>query len=213
LAWRTLLGVQGTVTLDVLLAFLWERGVPVIPLQTCPSPTFQALAAVVDSVPVIVLGHRIDEPGRVAFLVAHEIAHVAYGDCQAECPIIEASDETADDADIEVRADAFAQSLLMGSREAPIVQAADYRALAEAAYKLETGAGIDAGAVIWAWASKTRDYASAQRALSALYRNVGAQRELLRRFESFVDLENATDSDRDLLRCVVGDPDDDSATT
>jgi hypothetical protein len=182
-------------------------------MQTSPSPTFQALAAVVDSVPIVVLGHRIDEPGRVAFLIAHEIAHIAYGDCQPECPVIEASDETADDTDIEVRADAFAQSLLMGTRDVPIVQAKDYRSLAEAAHRLEVGEGIDAGAVIWAWASKTRDYASAQRALAALYRNVGAQRELRRRFNSFVDIENASDSDRDLLRCVVGDPEDDSAIT
>jgi len=211
--WRELMGVHGTITLNVLLTFLRNRGVPVVPLRTSPSPTFQALATLVDSVPVIVLGHRIDEPGRVAFLIAHEIGHIVHGDCQPGCPVIEASDESEDDSSIEIRADAFAQALLLGQREIPEVQADNFRMLADEALRQETTEGVDAGAVIWAWAQKTRDYATAQRALAALYRNVGAQREMKRSFEAFVDIENATDSDRDLLRCVVGDLDDDAATT
>ncbi|HEY5959901.1 MAG TPA: ImmA/IrrE family metallo-endopeptidase, partial [Polyangiaceae bacterium] len=161
---------------------------------------------------VIVLGHKLDEPGRVAFVIAHEIAHIAYGDCQPNCPVIEASDDTADDADMETRADAFAHSLLLGVHSVPEIHADDYRGLAEEAIRCETTERIDAGAVIGAWAHKTGDFGLAQRALAALYRNVGAQQAMKRSFEAFVDIENATDSDRDLLRCVVGDPEDDTAT-
>ena len=207
--WRNLLGADGAIALSGLLAFLWERGVPVIPLDCSPSPTFQALAAVVESGPIIVLGHRIDEPGRVAFVIAHEIAHIAYGDCQLDCPVVEASDEVADDASIEVRADDFARALLLGERQIPVVDADDYRTLANAADEAESVAGVDAGAVIWAWANRTRDYVTAQRALAALYRHIGAQRELRRQLLVNVDFDGAIDSDRDLLRCVMSESDDD----
>ena len=75
---------------------------------------------------------------------------------------------------------------------------------------MERETGVDAGALIWAWAQKRGDYQTAQLALGALYLDKGAQRALRRAFDRFIDLESATDSDRDLLCCVTGRSEDDA---
>ena len=68
LAWRQeIRGLDGSLVLDAILEDLWTRGIPIIPAHLLPTPSFQGLAAVVENRPVVVLGHRHDEPGRVAF--------------------------------------------------------------------------------------------------------------------------------------------------
>jgi hypothetical protein len=67
LAWRNELGgVHTAVKLDHILDDLWQRGIPVIPLDLLPSPSFQGLACIVE-------GRRNDSssdcPGRHGYLV------------------------------------------------------------------------------------------------------------------------------------------------
>jgi hypothetical protein len=213
IAWRQQVVPAGKpVTLQDLLTDLWTRGLPVVPLDMLPTPGFQAAACIAEGRPVIVLGHKYDEPGRAAFLVAHETGHVAAGDCTPDQPVIDEEDEVADDADIERRADRYATRVLVGGDSVPAIDGATFKELANAASRGERETGADASAVIFAWARKTGEYAKASMAVKALYRSSGARRLLREHFDRHVDIDAAPESDRALLRCVYGDPDRHAAT-
>jgi Zn-dependent peptidase ImmA (M78 family) len=212
LEWREQIGREGLrVSLDDLVGDLWNRGIPVVPLDVLPKPGFQGLACVVQGRPVIVLGQKYDEPGRLAFLVAHEAGHVAAGDCAPEQPVVDEDEAIADESDIERSADAFARGVLLGDSEVPQIEAQDFRELANAAAEAERLTGADAGIVIYSWAANTRDYVTAAQAVKALYRARGARKALRQHFDRHVDIEAASETDRALLRCVYGDPEQDAA--
>lgn len=197
----------GTVQLDPILDSLWQHGIPVISIDVLPSPKFQGMAAIVEGRPVIVLGHRHDEPAHNAFIIAHEARHIVANDCAVDCPVVDEEEEISDNAEMERLADAYATRVLVGSDTVPSVTAGTYRDLAHAAVQIERQLGADASAIIFAWARSTRDYAMAKMAVKALFRESGGQKSIRRHFDRFVDCDSANESDRDLLRCVHGDPD------
>ncbi len=203
LKWRdTLLHPDSPIRLDDLLQNLWQRGIPVVPIDLLPTPSFQGLACISQGRPVVLLAHKHDEPGRVAFLICHEVGHIVAGDCQPDRPVVDEQEEVSDDADMERRADRFATQVLVGADTVPQVEASDARDLARAAAQIEREKRVDAGAVAFAWARGSHDYATASSAVRALYRASGARRLLRRHFDQWVDLDAATETDRTLLRCV-----------
>ena len=208
--WRRLLtaGESSPVQLDDILADLWANGIPVVPLDLVPTPSFQGLACIVDEHPVVVLGHKHDEPGRVAFLVAHEAGHIAAGDCSPGMPVLDENEAVQDGSHVERRADWFATRLLVGDEAVEISERdkLDAKGLAQYAVDLESQTGVDASSLIYAWAARTLNYAEASMAVKALYRSVGARRQVRRRFDQYVDCDSASESDRALLRCVYGEP-------
>ena len=107
---------------------------------------------------------------------------------------------------MEREADQFAIRTLVGNDDVPRLEADDFRKLAKTAAAVERASGADASACIFAWARKTGDYGMATMAVRALYGDKGACRSLRRHFDQHVDLEGATESDRNLLRLVRGDP-------
>ena len=207
LEWRKeILGTAAkSVTLDFLLGALARRGIPVVPLLTSPEPKFQGLACVVAGRPVVLLGHQIQDPGRVAFIVSHEAGHIAAGDCDADAPVVDADDEADDMSPIEVAADLFAIRTLTGRDTVPHVEASDFKALAERAFDIESTKGVDAGVVIANWARRNSDYQTAGMALKALYRSQGAGVILRDHLTRLIDVTSASESDRFLLRCALGD--------
>ena len=202
---------RSAVSLDDILSELWLRGIPVVPLDVLPTPSFQGIACIVEGRPVILLGHKHDEPGRVAFIVAHETGHIAAGDCKPDQPVVDEED-LWDTANMEQSADRYATRLLVGDDPAPPVKDdGDFKQLASHASQLERTSGTDASMIIFAWASRTRDYARASMAVKALYRGSGARRRLRHHFERHVDIDAATETDRALLRCVYGERERDAA--
>ncbi len=203
LPWRETIARPGTaMQLGEVLRDLWTRGIPVIPLDVLPAPSFQGMACVVEGRPAIVIGYKHDEPGRVAFLIAHEAAHIAAGDCAPGQPVVDEEDEIRDDADIEGRADAYATRVLIGGAEVPDVNTStsrDFKDLARQASQIERESGADASTVIFAWARRTGDYATATMAVKALYRNVGARRQLREHFAQHVNVADASETDQALL--------------
>ncbi len=200
-----------SLTLDQILGDLWRRGIPVVPLDVLPTPSFQGAACISDGRPTIVLGHKYDEPGRVAFLVAHEAGHIAAGDCTPDQPIFDEQDEVLDDDELERRADRYATRVLVGADSAPPLCGDNFKELARSAARIESESGADASTIIFAWASRTGDYAKASMAVKALYRGTGARRLLRQHFDRNIDLDAANESDRALLRCVYGGSECDAA--
>ncbi|MDE2974374.1 MAG: hypothetical protein OXU64_06590 [Gemmatimonadota bacterium] len=207
LAWRQELpDLGGSVDLDTILKDLWARGIPVVPTQLLPAPSFQGLAAVVEDRPVVVLGHRHDEPGRAAFRISHEAGHIARGDCMPGAPVVDKDEEIVSDDEMERFADRYAMRVVMGEHTIPELDPGafdDFRTLANRAVEIEQQTGIDAGAIIFTWARTSGDYATATMATKALYLSTGAGRTLRKYFRMFVDVEGASLSDRELMRVVV----------
>ena len=210
LVWRReLTDMGGTVDLDTILRDLWTRGIPVIPTQLLPTPSFQGLAAIVEGRPVVVLGHRHDAPGRVAFRISHEAGHIARGDCTPDAPVVDKDEEIVADDEMEKRADRYAMRVVMGEHTIPELEPSafdDFRTLASSAADMERKTGIDAGAIIFSWARTSGDYATATMATRALYLSTGAARALGKYFRRFVDVEGASLSDRELMRVVAPAP-------
>ena len=206
LEWREKIEPSGSaITLDQMLGDLWQRGIPVVPLEIIPAPSFQAIACIVEGRPVILLGYKYDEPGRIAFLLAHEAGHIAAGDCDYDHLVLDGEEGIVDDADIEVKADQYAHDVLVGENQIPKLENREFKEIAKDSAEQERLTGIDAGIMIAAWASRTRDYAKATMALKALYRSSGGRQKISRCFNSRVDVASATESDRNLLRCVYGE--------
>ena len=208
LAWRKdIRGFDGSSVLDAIVEDLWTRGIPVVPAHVLPTPGFQGLAAVVEDRPVVVLGHRHDEPGRVAFRIAHEAGHIARGDCTAEAPVVDEDEEILQDDEMEELADQYAIRALVGEAAIPELgpKAAlgNFRDLATQAAVAARETGVDAGSIIFSWARTTGDYATATRATKALYLATGATRSLRQYFHRFVDVEGASLSDRELMRVIA----------
>ena len=187
LEWRRLLTPREgrPVQLDDILRDLWNKGIPVVPLEVLPTPSFQGLVCIVDEHPVIVLGHRYDEPGRVAFLVAHEAAHITFGDCSADTLVLDENEAVQDDSEMEQAADRYAMRLLVGELTSGISEdeEMDAKSLAQKAVDLENQNGADASSIIYAWAAQTLNYATATMAVKALYRSVGGRRQVRRLFD------------------------------
>ena len=209
LAWREeVQDFQGGAVLDTILEDLWNRGIPVVPTHTLPVPGFQGLAAVVEGRPVVVLGHRHDEPGRAAFRIAHEVGHIAKGDCTSGSPVVDKDDEILADDEMERLADRYAIRVLAGRDTVPQLgdrTFGDFRDLAERAAAVERETGADAGATLFSWARTTGDYRMATLATRALYLSTGATRSLRKYFKKFVDFRGASQSDQELMRAVIPD--------
>lgn len=207
LTWRRLMSPDGrVVTFHHIVTDLWNRGIPVIPLELLPTPSFQGIAAIVEDRPVILLGYKHDEPGRVAFFVSHEAGHIAVGDCAPDQPVVDEDEDVHDNSFIERRADRYATHVLIGRDTVPQIQAKTFKELACQASEIESRNGVDATKVILDWARRHHNYPTATLALKALYRTTGARKKLRQLFELYVDITAATDTDRALLRCVYGEP-------
>jgi hypothetical protein len=137
------------------------------------------------------IGHDLDEPSRLAFVIAHEIAHIVLGDCSAEHAVVEEDEIVADDAEIEHQADKYARALLTGDVEAPDLHPIDFKDLAIKALEQEKKLSIDASSIIWSWARSTGDYQLATMAIKALYRNKGGKRLVRQHFDEHVNAIDA----------------------
>ena len=196
---------RGAITLDEILSDLWHRGIPVIPIEVLPSPSFQGLAGIVEKRPVIVIGHKYDAPGRVAHYIAHEVGHIASQDCQPNQPVIDEDQEIIDESSMEITAEQYATRVMVGADTIPKIEGNNFRQLAEEAIKIEEQIGADAGNLIFTWASKTHDYQTATLAVKALYRDKGARTLLYQYLNQNIDLDLTAESDWTLLQCVFGD--------
>lgn len=205
LAWRNLISPNGSaVTLDDIATDLWKRGIPVIPLDLLPTPSFQGLAGIVEDRPVIMLSYKHDEPGRVAFFVSHEAGHIVSGDCVPNQPVVDEDEDVKDDSVMERRADQYATHVLIGRDATPQIQGKSFKDLAHQAIQIESKDGVDATRVLLDWARRHGDYSTATLALKALYRATGGRKKLRQLFDLHVDIDSATDTDHSLLRCIYG---------
>lgn len=200
---------HAVIDLAAIVSDLWERGIPVVHIESLPAPKFQGLACVVDGRPIILLGHANDEPARLLVHAAHEAGHIANGHCEEGTPVVDECDEEADDSTMERAAESFAWCVLGAGKPMPALTEGDFKSLARSAHEAEKTIRVDAGVLLWSHANRTQHFQEVQLALKALYRQRGGRETLRRLFDKHVDLEAASETDRALLRCVFMDPEGD----
>lgn len=206
--WRRHLLQQGQPpTLQSVVPELWGRGIPVIHMELLPSPKFQGLAAIVHGRPVVVLGQMQDAPARLAFWMLHEAAHIGYGDCSGDQVVVDESEESSPAHDkLELRADAFAWRVLTGGGDLPPAPSFVPKKLAQFAVDVAASLKADPGIVVWSIAHRAGQYPAGAAALRALFRDTGGQQVLRVALDEYLDLDSATEFDRQLLRCIARDP-------
>jgi hypothetical protein len=213
LQWRKQLLANATsLELGALVEDLWQRGIPVIHLSFPKLLKFQGMATIVDGRPVAILGTDHDAPARQAFYLAHEVGHLSNGDCDGGVTVVDEEDDDGDGDQLERQADAFASRVLRGTAPPLSGIFSDGKVLAKAAYESALKSQSDAGSVIWQWASGPHgDFKVAAAALTALYCDAGARRTIRHSFDERVEVQNASETDQGLLRCVAGGLDLESA--
>ncbi len=197
---------KGVVRLDGMLSDLWTRGIPVVHIETMPSPSFQGMVCLIEGRPVLILAHDFDEPARLAFIIAHEAAHAVFGDCAADHPVVDEDDSVEDEGNTERRADHYSIRVLAGPQRLPTLKSATPKNLARQASALERNTGVDASLIIRRWGKEHQKYDVATLAVKALYKATGGKRLIREAFDQHIDLEGASETDRALLRCIHGDP-------
>jgi hypothetical protein len=104
------------VCLDNLLAYCWQHGIPVIPLESKPrrSKRVDGLIVRVGERPVIVLACGYRYSARLLFIVAHELGHWARGHLSDQSILAEESIAREGESHEEAEANWFAVELLTG---------------------------------------------------------------------------------------------------
>ena len=212
LGWRQGLCTKGPVLgLQSFVDDLWSGGIPVIHLEKVPPPRFQGLACVVQKRPVILLAHGSDAPVRLMLYALHETGHIVHRDAGPDVPVVDEDELFPDTSEMEQAAEDYAWKALTGGQ--PILEAGNGSELdwANAAWEDQRKRGIDAGVTLWSWANQTKNFSKGEMALKALYRAQGGQRILRDAFDQHVRWEDASETDRELLRSVFLGPERDAA--
>jgi len=196
-----LLSNEHSVTLEGLLSYLWKNGIPVIPIDVLPSPSFQGMTCFIEGRPVIALGHKHDAPGRSAFIIAHEIGHITSGHCNQGAIIVDEEDDFERSQD-EHEADHYATKLFIGKNDVPKISSKEFKSIAEEAYQIELFLGINAGFTIFNWGKLNNDFTTAGRALKALYMHSGARLTVKEHLQKNISHDGVSESDQALINCI-----------
>ena len=191
------------VQLEALVEAVWGFGIPIVPFEGLPTPGFQGMACLAEKRPVILLGYKHDEPGRTAHVIAHELGHLALGDCNEENPVIDQDFDEGDSDQVEQKAEAYANQLLVGDQDVPKLRSNNFKVLAKEAWDLEQKKGVSASRILFEWAKTSSDYKTATLALKALNQASGAKRIVLNQFNQMLDLKDLSETDQLLLKCIA----------
>lgn len=125
---KAFLSKYDSLTLESVLHFAWDLGVPVLPLKD--RGTFHGACWRYDSRNVVVLKQTSRHISRWLFDLLHELFHAAQNPDQANFEVLEADENSAErrDSEEEVAASHFAGDVLLKGKAEEIAQACVRRA-------------------------------------------------------------------------------------
>lgn len=170
-----------TVDLGGLLDASWTHGIAVVHFAPLPTEAkkFAGMAYYEGDRPVIVLASGYDEPARLAFHLAHEVAHVIRGHVKPGGQILcEASFDGANEDREEREADGDALELLTGHPNPvlkPIYGLTAPKLKAES-LREEKRSGIHAGTLALIYGKTAKRMPVAVKALALMNMNTGARK-------------------------------------
>lgn len=210
---QSILANAASVGLEQLVYWSWHVGMPIVHVTGWPKGLRRpdAMCLRVENRPVILIVRNEVSPAKLAYLVAHEIGHIASGHLRADGNSVlvdEAlpvnSKQSASDED-EVEADAFAGVLLGANETTGIVKAigpsiSSELKLASQASLACRGKSVNPGQVILAWGRTYKDWKMTNLALKYLQTTQPASRLINDIAKEFLDFSALTGDGLDHLR-------------
>lgn len=208
---------NGLVGLTSLIDACWQAGIPVIPLQNLPVGIRKMDGAVVKvgDRPVIIVSKKKSSRAWLAFIVAHEIGHIACGHLDRAGSIVDVSlqehseYEAESTTDVqEQQADRFALAIFGGAEVERIVSAwspwASPVEIAVLAREAARGLGIESGHLVLRYAFMTRRWPDAVSALRFLSEDADAESIMKAALRRNLDLDSISTDMQDLVCQITG---------
>lgn len=225
------LGAHEAITLRYLVGSLWDRGIPVVQLDELPSPRFRGMACVCSGRPMILLGQRNTQEPKVLINVGHEAGHIARNHVSEDAPQVDldggGSGSLGQDFDLDLdsldggpwsieefiasedpatqerEANYYMKRLLLGD-EGWGAFGDDSAPSAWTVRERARDHEVDAGLIVHFWQISAKKYKEGGGLLKELDKTHAG--EILREYaEKYIDIDSASETDANLLRCVLSD--------
>lgn len=208
---------DGLVGLRSMISTCWAMGVPVIPMPNLPVGLRKMDGAVIKSNnrPIILISKKKSSQAWLAFILAHEIGHIARGHLDRDSSIIDVSlqeqatyEADAEDDQQEREADKYALDLLGGTDLESIVSKWAIRAspaeIAVRAREFHKELGIEAGHLVLRYAFKTKRWPESIAALKYLREDSDAEVVMQETLIQHMDFNLVADDLRDFVMQITG---------
>jgi IrrE N-terminal-like domain len=180
---KSILKGNSYVSLDSLLNFCWDCGIPVIQFNLnglfskSPKCMSDGLVIIPNHRPAIIIGSSRKHSAWLLFILAHELGHIAHNHLTegilSDESLKESFKEGVNDEE-EDAANQFASQLLFGDKPLSWDKELDYRTLLNKTRSLSKNYSIDIGACVLNYAWKTGDWRLAMVSLNQLEPNANA---------------------------------------
>jgi Zn-dependent peptidase ImmA (M78 family) len=208
-------GEKRPVELGDLLAYCWDRGVPVLHVSRFPTGAKKpdGLVAIIDGRPVIVLSLNRRHSAWQAFLLGHEMGHIAKRHVRDGRVLVDVKVDDKSSAALEVaedeqesEANAFAAELLTGQPDKRYLAriAPNAERLAAQARSIGKRDGVDPGVIALNFAWNKGYWPLGNAALKLLELKPDAIGTIRRMMLERLDLDRLPDESRDFLLRVTG---------
>ncbi|MEE3715704.1 ImmA/IrrE family metallo-endopeptidase [Tumidithrix elongata RA019] len=205
-----ILDKYANVSLEALLAFCHEHGIPIAHFADFPNTVkkFHGMVTQSKGHPVILASLRDRSPSRLSFIIAHELGHIALGHLKDGMTISEEEIGTFDLQDNEeCAANEFAAELILGQPDRvyyfPHFMTADR--LAKSAIEKSQRDRVDSGAIVWnyGWYKKSH-FPVARKAAGLIEQEANAPQLINKYLSRSLDWESLSNDNQEYLALVLG---------
>ena len=202
-------GRQSWVTLEDLLDYCREIGIPVVHTSAFPSgarkPDGMAVCSR-EGRPVIVLCKASQRPAWMVFILAHELGHIALGHVPEGGAVVDGNLESASGEEEERQANEFASVLLTGKPDLGLSSHGPMTAssLARAAQEFARRYRISPGVAALNWGFNTGNWPVANGAVKILEGNQNALEMIQRSTASGLDWDSLSEDAAEWLESMAG---------
>jgi Zn-dependent peptidase ImmA (M78 family) len=206
-----LISNNGIVSLDSVLGFCWQRGIPVFHYNKFPKNTkkFHGMVTYASDRPVIVISLQDLSPSRLLFILVHEIGHIYKGHVSIETGsmIDEKVDLNSVDEE-EVAANEVAGELLFGRANMIYHLSNQYKGerLANCAKQIAERDRISPGLIAWNYGwekDKKEQWGITRNAVSILEPGSNAPLQINQYLQNQLDWDRLSDDSQDHLNLFL----------
>jgi hypothetical protein len=207
------------VSLEGLLEFCWNYGIPVVHFDDFPSSKgvkkFDGLVTYFYNRPVIVLSLKHHSLARLLFVLAHELGHIIKGHLNGVSIVDEEIEPESADTE-EIEANEFAAELLLGKPDMGYYTPRNFTGEQLASYAQSVSIrdrvypGVVALNCAWSKANRAATprerqiiWATAYKALNFIEGDADAPMQINRYAQKYLDLERLDTDSQDYLKLVT----------
>jgi IrrE N-terminal-like domain len=201
-----LLANNGIVSLESVMKFCWQRGIPILHYNNFPEKTkkFHGMVTHVGSRPVVVISLQDISPSRLLFIIVHEIGHIYKKHISAEIGsmIDEKVDLNSVDEE-EIEANEFAWELLSGRADMRynLPNQHQGKRLAIRAEEIGERDRLSPGLIAWNYGwNKKNEWGITRKAIGILEPEANAPLQINQYLQDRLDWDKLSDDSQDHLK-------------